>query len=606
MPLLHSSDVVDGFTVQSLIKSNLYTETYRVIDRNGDPFFLKLFLINKLPVKLVDKETKEVNEISFCKWLSHRNIVSYIADGLIECQEGSHPYYVTNYFNGRVLSDVIQTQGALPEAEALRIFRSILDGLAYLHSQSEPLCHNDLDSSNVILSEVSGETVIIDLGHLSKRCAGTVWFDTADLNPLYHANETMVGIYDEQGDIFSACTILYELVTGRLPWQMQWNEDVPYKDRIKQLGQYRKQHLASIDAIQCSNRTKLVLSKGLAIKPVNRFTSVEEILQLFDAPAEIFGTHSEEADGTTIGSTHSAAHGQHQKEMQQDSTDFEIKRGGGNGFKDIAGMHNLKDYLYKHVIFILKDKEVAAKYCITPPNGMLLYGPPGCGKSFFAEKFAEETSFNFMLIKASDLGSSYLHGSQEKISKLFKKAEQNAPIVVCFDEFDAMVPDRSAPGSHYVSSEVNEFLSQMNNCSKRGIFIVATSNRPDKIDPAILRTGRIDKMVYVPLPDREARREMFKLYLENRPVDEQIDFDQLAEKTEGYIASDIAYIVNDAAMTAAYTRTMITDELLTTSVQNTPPSLREESLETYQTIRNTMERTNRTNNARTIVRGFRK
>jgi transitional endoplasmic reticulum ATPase len=144
----------------------------------------------------------------------------------------------------------------------------------------------------------------------------------------------------------------------------------------------------------------------------------------------------------------------------------------------------------------------------------------------------------------------------------------------------------------------------MNNCSKKGIFIVATSNRPDKIDPAVLRTGRIDKNVYVPLPDREARREMFSLYLAKRPVEEGINLDLLADKTEGYIASDIAFIVNDAAMTAAYTRVKISQQLLESSLSNIRPSLRSEVMASYTQIKDRMEDKNRTNNARAIVNGL--
>ena len=155
-----------------------------------------------------------------------------------------------------------------------------------------------------------------------------------------------------------------------------------------------------------------------------------------------------------------------------------------------------------------------------------------------------------------------------------------------------------------MSGEVNEFLSQMNNCAQRGIFIVATSNRPDKIDPAVRRTGRIDKNVYVPLPDFEARREMFSLYLKKRPVSSEINVDKLAELTEGYIASDIAYIVNDAAMSAAYARVPITEDLLMTSLSNTSPSLKKEVMETYERIRDTMEDNNRSNNIRVVVSGL--
>lgn len=226
-------------------------------------------------------------------------------------------------------------------------------------------------------------------------------------------------------------------------------------------------------------------------------------------------------------------------------------------------MAELKEYLYQRVIFVIKDKERAQKYRLVTPNGLLLYGPPGCGKTFVAEKFAEETKFNYILVKSSDLASSFHHGSQEKIAQLFKQAEKNSPVVICFDEFDALVPDRSNPAAQYSASEVNEFLTQLNNCSQRGIFVVGTTNRPDKIDPAVLRTGRIDKQVYVPLPDKEARQEMFNIHLKGRPCDDSsINIERLSEQTEGYIASDIAYVVNDAAMIAAFKNQNITGIIL--------------------------------------------
>ena len=267
-------------------------------------------------------------------------------------------------------------------------------------------------------------------------------------------------------------------------------------------------------------------------------------------------------------------------------------------------MRELKDYLQQRVIFVIKNKEKAEKYKLNTPNGMLLYGPPGSGKSFVAEKFAEETGFNFILIKSSDLASTFIHGSQEKIGRLFKKAEHEAPVVICFDEFDALVPDRSNPGAQYSAGEVNEFLTQLNNCSKRGIFVIGTTNRPDKIDPAVLRTGRIDKQVYVPLPDKEARGEMFLIHLQGRPFQEQmIDAEKLAEMSEGFIASDIAYVVNDAAMIAAFTDQDITQELLETAIKNTHPSLRPDTLRIYDDIRRKMDSTERRNMERPRV-GF--
>lgn len=587
MAILKSNDMIGPYRVQSLIKSNHYTETYRVEDEDSVPFFLKLFILKRLPLSLMDPDSHNVKEIGYCNRIGHRNIISYVSEGTYSCEEGECQYYVTNYFGGPLLADIIQRQGRLPEDEALKVFRGVLSGLQYLHHLSPALCHNDIDPSNIMLTETTGgEPEIIDLGHIAERCAGNVPFETHDLDLLYHSNETMVGIFDEQGDVFSACAVLYAMLSGRAPWNMPLPAEGTYKERFKELCNYRKNTPLEFD-FEVSEKTKYVLTKGLATKSINRFASIDEILGALD------GNHSPEEKGSHT-STETPPQSSQGQDYSLNQVTFQIKKGTGKGFEDIAGMSELKDSMNKQVVFVIKNKEIAEEYKITPPNGMLLYGPPGCGKTFFAEKFAEETGFSYLLVKSSDLASSFLHGSQQKIRQLFDQAENNAPIVVCFDEFDALVPDRSRSWNNE-SSEVNEFLSQMNNCSKRGIFIVATSNRPDKIDPAVLRTGRIDKMVYVPLPDFEARKEMFAIHLKGRPQEENIDLDELAKQTEGFIASDIAYIVNDSAMIAAFTRTRISGNLLLTSIQNTHPSVRSDVMKTYDEIKRKMEDNNRRN-----------
>ena len=348
------------------------------------------------------------------------------------------------------------------------------------------------------------------------------------------------------------------------------------------------------------DRIKVILAKGLAVAYSDRYKNIGQILADLDSEKQ-----PERPKTKTDAEKPGNSNGGFNRETESpNKVDFEIKRGGGNGFKDIAGMEELKTYLSQRVIFVIKNKEKVAKYKLTAPNGMLLYGPPGCGKTFVAEKFAEETGFNFILVKSSDLASSFVHGSQEKIAQLFKQAERNSPVVICFDEFDALVPDRSNPAAQYSSGEVNEFLTQLNNCAQRGIFVVGTTNRPDKIDPAVLRTGRIDKQVYVPLPDKQARKEIFMLHLKGRPYEEgTIDAEKLSEMSDGFIASDIAYVVNDAAMIAAFTDQEITEELLETSVKNTHPSLRVDTLQIYDEIKRKMENTERRNMARPKI-GF--
>ena len=594
MSVLSSNEQIGAYRVQSVIKANHYTETYRVVDGNNNPFFLKLFIVNKMPPKLLNPETHGVKEIEYCKLLNHRNIVSHVADGRFERESGVYQWYVTDYFTGDVLADRLARKGKMSEDEALRVFRSLMAALQYMHAKAPAICHNDITPANIVLCDaMDGEAVLIDLGHASTPCAGVVEFDTDDLDVTYHAKETMVGIFDQASDIFSACAVLYTMLTGHAPWETDIPAEGSYKERFKAMWQYRETHRLDFNSLGFSEKTTAILVGGLALKASDRIPSVDYIIDVLDdreTPSEEPRGGKLSDGGKTGGSTDG---GRGEGGGGDDDLDIDIRRGGGNGFKDVAGMQELKDYLTQKVIFVIKNKELAEQYRITPPNGMLLYGPPGCGKTFIAEKFAEETGFNFMLVKSSDIGSSLVHGTEAKIKKLFDKATKNNPIVLCFDEFDALVPNRGAHGSEYVASEVNEFLAQMNNCAKKGIFIIATSNRPDKIDPAILRTGRIDKQVYVPLPDFEARKEMFKMYLAKRPTTEDVNVDEYAKMTDGYIASDIAFIVNDAAMTAAFTHKPISNELMLTSISNIKPSLQKEVLEEYKHIQGKMNGLNR-------------
>ena len=600
MAIFKNGELIGLYVVQSLIKENLYTETYRVEDEDNNPYFMKAFVLKKMPEKLVNPETGKVLEIEYCKNMKHKNIVSYLDCGEMDTEEGAVQYYLTNYFSGELLIEKIQREGKVVEEEALAIFRNVLEGLQYMHSQG--LCHNDITPRNIMLSAMTdGTPEIIDLGHLSTKCSGKVPFDTSDLEVSYCANETFAGLYDEQSDIFSATAVLYTMLTGTAPWQMDFSESMKRARKAMLQKDKRKEEPIDFDAMTVDERVKVILSKGLAVAYADRYKSVENILHDLDSE-DVSAMSDTKKDSKQ--SSSSSQGGLGRENESPNKVDFEIQQGKGNGFKDIAGMEELKTYLSQRVIFVIKNKEKMEKYRLTTPNGMLLYGPPGCGKTFVAEKFAEETGFNFILVKSSDLASSFVHGSQEKIAQLFKQAEAKAPIVICFDEFDALVPDRSNPAAQYSASEVNEFLSQLNNCSERGIFVVATTNRPDKIDPAVLRTGRIDKQIYVPLPDKEARKEMFLIHLQGRPFDaNNIDADKLSELTEGYIASDIAYVVNDAAMVAAFTDQDITEELLETSVKNTHPSLRKDTLSIYEDIRRKMENTERSNLTRPRI-GF--
>ena len=588
MAVLTNNQHIGKYEVKRLIKENSYCETYRVEDENEEPFFLKLYVLKNTPEKMLNSEHK-LACIEVMSKLKHKNIISYVEQGSFQNDEyGECAYVVTNYFSGELLADKLQREGPLPIDEALKIMKDVLEGLKFMHERS--LFHNDITPRNIMLSEKTGGVAeLIDLSHVSKYIGGSPSFDTSDLDERYQSNTTFVGIYNDATDLFSAVALFYTMLTNRVPWDVTIPEGTERKERVKIVKEARKAAL-SLDDVTVDEGYRRILMKGLSANGTSKYADVDILLNDLQNPDDVEEQKQPEQPLKQRPERSSASG----DEEQATSANVAVQKGKGNGFKDIAGMDQLKQMLTQKVIFILKDKEKAAKYKLLPPNGMLFYGPPGCGKSFFAEKFAEETGFNFMLVKASDLGSIYVHGSQGKIADLFKKAEETKPTIICFDEFDAFVPNRSNTGAEHQAGEVNEFLSQLNNCSQRGIFVIATSNRPDMIDPAVLRTGRIDKLVYVPMPDKDARREMFKIHLNGRPC-ENLDMEHLAELTDGYIASDIAYIVNDAAMGAAFNDKPITQQLLEETISSIHPSLSKEVVSNYENLHQRMEDTDTRN-----------
>ena len=251
------------------------------------------------------------------------------------------------------------------------------------------------------------------------------------------------------------------------------------------------------------------------------------------------------------------------------------------GFDCIAGMRELKETLIAEVINPLRDPERFRKFKVSIPNGIILYGPPGCGKTFIVRKLAEELGYNFVEVKHSDLATPYIHGSVGNIGKVFAQARDNAPAIVFFDEISGLVPNRQnlhGEGSHK-EEEVNEFLMQLNDAADNRILVVGATNFIDRIDPAILRPGRMDKKIYVSPPDLEARKELFKLGLSGRPYDKDIDFGELAEKTEGFSSADIieGVVEGSARIAANMNDTAIDQSLLEKEMEKIKPVVEEKA-----------------------------
>lgn len=243
------------------------------------------------------------------------------------------------------------------------------------------------------------------------------------------------------------------------------------------------------------------------------------------------------------------------------------------GFDAVAGMIELKSQLTQNVVIPILQKEKYLKFKLSIPNGILLYGPPGCGKTYIVKRLAEEINFNFIELKHSDVASTYIHGTVEKIANVFKEAKQKKPALLFIDELDGLMPKRNVSMHDHKLEEINEFLTHLNNAGKENILVVGATNQIELIDNAILRSGRFDKKFYVMPPDFEARKSLFSMYLEDRPIS-NINFELLSNKTNNYSCSDIEMICNEAARLVVFNEMdFITNEVLIDVIDNTKSSI---------------------------------
>lgn len=222
-------------------------------------------------------------------------------------------------------------------------------------------------------------------------------------------------------------------------------------------------------------------------------------------------------------------------------------------WEDIGDLEEVKQEMKEAVIWPLKYRELFRHIDAKPPKGILLYGPPGTGKTLLAKAVATESEANFISVKGPEILSKWVGESEKAVREVFRKAKQAAPCVVFFDEFDAIAPTRSLGigDSRVTERIISQLLTEMDGLEElRDVIVIAATNRPDIIDPALLRPGRFDKLIYVPPPSRDGRREIFRLHLKNTPLAEDVDLEKLAEITEGYTGADIAGVCSAAKLLA--------------------------------------------------------
>ncbi|HEY9205374.1 MAG TPA: CDC48 family AAA ATPase [Candidatus Methanoperedens sp.] len=265
-------------------------------------------------------------------------------------------------------------------------------------------------------------------------------------------------------------------------------------------------------------------------------------------------------------------------------------------WEDIGGLDEVKSLLKEAVEWPLRYGESFRRIGVEAPKGVLLFGPPGTGKTLLAKAIANESEANFITVKGSDILSKWYGESEKHIAEVFKKARQVAPAIIFLDELDALAPVRgSSMGEPHVTERiVNQLLSELDGLEElRGVMVIAATNRPDIIDPALLRPGRFDEMILVPVPDARTRLEVFKVHTKKMALSDDVDIGELIRITEDFTGADIAAVCKKAgrfAMRENINAEKVRQAHFLSAVEETGPSVTPDIMEYYEKIKDELRK----------------
>lgn len=583
--LFERAQIIGEYTILFPIKTGSYAETYRVKGKDGKVYFLKIYNYAKLHRTQFDDEGNVV-ELVIAKQLDHPNLASFHDCGEQTINGQKYAYIVFDFISGETVAERIGRQQGCSVDEAKSIITGVLEGVKYLHNLPNPVMHNELTIQNVMLdlSQKKPQPKIIDFGYARFLSQNQSSFMKQGLNLFYLAPEAMNGIFTAQSDVFSVGAMLYHLLYGLPPYFVDFSRHKGQSE--EDLISNEREHplrILALDGDKAEQQLVNVLARALAVDVEQRFTSADEFQKALNGEIEVTAPVLPKRIDTKPTNTRSAV----REDMAVETL---LSKKCGNGFKDVAGMTDLKSQLQSDVIDVLREPERAKKFGLSLPNGLLFYGPPGCGKTYFAEKFAEEVGCNYIYVRCSDVASPYIHGGQGKIAALFDDARKQAPAIIFLDEIELMLRDRSKQDNASMAGEVNEFLTHLNNCGKEGIIVIGASNKPTDIDKAAIRSGRLEYKYYIPLPDLETRSELFRIHLKSREVDENLDYDRLAAITDNFSSSDITLIAEKAGREVFRNRQeCITMPILEEVISISKPTVSAADLKAYEAIRDEFE-----------------
>ncbi len=460
----------------------------------------------------------------------------------------------------------------------------------------------NIDTVKVLKEEdkdVRVELVDAEIGH--EACNGKPEFDTEALNPCFLAPESFLGRFSPASDVYSLGIMLSYMRYGTYPFDI--NESM---ERSKILAVVK----ANDPDIEIQSRVDLLITKSIRKNASDRFKDVEDlgialVQQLDIEMPNCFSCFSVGRKKRKIGDgiRHPNGCKLEKKEKTDGSSQVpsfkaKIKEREGDGFRDVAGMDDIKKMLQRDFVEIVSHRELAKEFGIMPSN-MLFFGAPGTGKTYISMKLAEECGMAFCVVKPSDVGSIWSHGSVGIIKDLFKKAETKAKenergCILLVDEIDSVCGRREGyQGNEHLADEVAEWLTQLNDCVEKNVFVIGTTNCIERIDKAIIRHGRIDQVLYIGLPDISCRKQLFELELSKRPHDEDINMEELARLTDGYTSSDISFMVKETARNAfeeclkrdSGTIVKISETMLQNVIKATRPSVSHDDVRRYEKMR---------------------